>query len=230
MAGISDASARAARIILGIDEAPDRQQPSPEESGESLLNTFYSLAQLTPPAGMPVTVRSRVEDHLARAAAALPSQSAKARSDTKPSALRRLAGRKVRLPMTAAAMICLALLLSIGANVLLARNTGFRPAESVYLSGTGSAPDARGVLLADSERVVLFASGLAELTTGYRYVAWTSDSGTMRRLGTLTALGPNTARLLIPETQLHDVVVVSIEASSSSREPEGPQVLLGLVD
>ena len=227
MARIDDSSATAARRILGLEEVVYAESGGSNERVQALLQAFYSLAQLTPDIPLPEEVEARVNQRLVADADSGPVDEERAPTDVpQPRVMRALVAR-VRMPVTALVMLGVALVLSIGANFLLSRASEFRPEVAIHMIGTGASPGTKGVVLFDGKRIVLHASGLAELTSGYRYVAWDASETEPRYLGSLTMLSNSTARLLTSADALVPVVVVTIEPSASPADPTGPQILVG---
>lgn len=229
MARIDDSPATAARRILGLEEVLYAESAAGDDRVQALLQAFYSLAQLTPDTPLPEAVTTRVNQRLS-AGTENGAASAQARSQPavgKRSWIQRALAARMRVPVTALVMLVAALVLSIGANILLSRTSGFRPEIAIHMIGTGASPDTKGVVLFDGKRMVLHAGGLAELTSGYRYVAWNASGAKPQYLGSLTMLSAGTARLLTSADELLLVVVVTIEPSASPTEPTGPQILVG---
>ncbi len=233
MARIDDSSATAARRILGLEDVVYAESGAADERVQALLQAFYSLAQLTPDIPLPEEVAARVNQRFMTDAdggpgdgGRFPTNLPQPRSGKRPRVKRALAAR-VRIPATALVMLIVALVLSIGANILLSRTSGFRPEVAIHMVATGASPGTKGVVLFDGKRMVLHASGLAELTSGYRYVAWDVSEMEPQYLGSLTMLSNSTARLLTSADALVPVVVVTIEPSASPADPTGPQILVG---
>jgi anti-sigma-K factor RskA len=226
LARVDEPSATAARQILGLPEVTYAESGRNDNRVQALLQSFYSMAQLTAEAPIPEHLATRVLDRPAAGEDNQAPQSRTRSSETQSIASRLLSAR-IRIPTTALVMLVAALVLSIGANVLLSRTSPFRPESAIHMVGTGSSPDARGVLLFDGGQTVLHASGLAELAEGYRYVAWSAAETQPRYLGSLTMLGNNNARLLASADAVKPVIVVTIEPSASPASPSGPQILVG---
>ncbi len=239
MARIDDSSATAARRILGLEEVVYAESGAGDDRVQALLQAFYSLAQLTPDTPLPEAVVTRVSQRLSadtergptdgRPAGATQPRSGRRSDIGNRSLVHRALAARLRVPVTALVMLAAALVLSIGANILLSRTSQFRPEVAIHMIGTASSPGTRGVVLFDGKRIVLHASDLAELTSGYRYVAWNAPETQPHYLGSLTMLGNSTARLLTSADALGPVVVVTIEPSASPAEPTGPQILVGRV-
>lgn len=239
MTQIDGSSATAARRILGLEEVTYAESGVGDDRVQALLQTFYSLAQLTPDLPLPEAVTNGVNEQLAAETDGMPTSNGNELVDlTGPlSANRRVVERRqrvkraltarVRMPITALVMLVAALALSIGANILLSRAGQFRPEVAVHMTGTDSSPGSRGALLFDGRQMVLYASGLAELTSGYRYVAWNASGSEPQYLGSLTMLSDSTARLLISADAMVQIVVVTIEPSASPGAPTGPPILVG---
>ena len=232
MARVDDASATAARVILGLDDLSAPESGGETESGSetdrvhALLEAFFSLTQLTPRVPIPEELATRLNERLAATSGA-DSRQTTVRRRGLASGLARMASSRVHLPRTAMVMLVVALVLSVGANILLCRAGEFRPETAIHLAGTGSAPEARGVVLFDGARVVVHADGLAELASGYRYVAWNSSGIGSEHLGSLTMLSSNSGRLVTSVKELMPVVVITIEPSAAPASPAGPQILVG---
>ena len=232
MARIDDSSATAARRILGLEEVLYAESGAGDDRVQALLQAFYSLAQLTSDIPLPEEVAARVNQRLSTDAKRSPAIAVRAQSGSRPaigkrSWVQRALTARMRVPVTALVMLAVALVLSIGANILLSRTSGFRPEVAIHLIGTASSPGTKGVVLFDGKRIVLYADGLAELTSGYRYVAWNASGTESRYLGSMTMLTDSTARLLTSADALGPVIVVTIEPSASPAEPTGPQILVG---
>ena len=245
MARIDDPSAAAARRILGLEEVSYAQSGTGDDRVQASLRAFYSLAQLTPDISLPEEVTARVDRRLATGIGSVPINAEgppadlpRPRSGRQPVVRKRPAfgvrewakralTARVGMPTTALVMLVVALALSVGANFLLLRSGQFRPEVAIHMIGTGSSPDAKGVLLFDGKQIVLHASGLVELTSGYRYVAWNASGSEPQYLGSLTMLSDSAARLLTAADALVPVVVVTIEPSASPANPTGPQILVG---
>ncbi len=227
MARIDDSSATAARRILGLEEVVYAESGAGDDRVQALLQVFYSQVQLTPDIPLPEEVVTRVKRRLAADAESRPADTDSAPTDATRSLARRALTTRVRMPVTALVMLVAALLLSIGANLLLSRAGEFRPEVALHLIGTGASPGTKGVVLFDGKRIVLHASGLAELTSGYRYVAWNVSGTEPQYLGSLTMLSDSTARLLTSADELMQTIVVTIEPSASPAGPAGPQILVG---
>lgn len=195
----------AARRILSGTSAP-----TGDERTRAMLETFYALVQLLPPgevADDPVTD--------GRAGGA---------DDARGTGKTERKSHRVTLPVAALVAI-IAALIFVTALLFLPRDS-FAPEDVIYLSGTGAARAARGVVLAGNDETVIFASGLSELTRGYRYVAWRVDEDVYRRVGSMIALGTGRARLRTPTVRAEQIEI-TIEPSTSTGEPEGPTVLAG---
>ncbi|MEE8441709.1 MAG: anti-sigma factor [Spirochaetia bacterium] len=234
MARIDDLAATAARRILGLEEVVYAESSAGDDRVQALLQVFYSLAQLTPDIPLPEAVATRVNRRLASDAEggpantdSAPTDATRPRSGDRRSLVRRALAAGVRMPVTALVMLVVAFLLSIGANLLLSRAGEFRPEVAIHLIGTAASPETKGVVLFDGKRIVLHAGGLAELTSGYRYVAWNASGTVPQYLGSLTMLSDSTARLLTSADELIPTIVVTIEPSASPTEPTGPQILVG---
>jgi hypothetical protein len=227
LARVDDPSAAAARQILGLEEVPYAESGTGDDRVQAFLQSFFSLAQLTPDVPLPDSVATRVMDRLAAGDDEEDPTAAEQPGRGPGSLVTRALMARAHVPITALVMLIAALCLSIGANLLLSRATPFRPESAIYMVGTGSFPEAKGVLLFDGRRIVFHASGLAELASGYRYVAWSAAETEPRYLGSLTMLGSRSARLLASADAVVPVVVVTIEPSASPAAPSGPQILVG---
>lgn len=229
MARIDDSSATAARRILGLEEVVYAESGAGDDRVQALLQAFYSLAQLTPDTPLPEAVATGVNQRMSADAenGMAPAQPRSQPVIGKRSWVQRSLTARMRVPVTALVMLMVALVLSIGANLLLSRTSGFRPEVAIHMIGTGASPGTEGVVLFDGKRMVLHASGLAELTSGYRYVAWNASGAKPQYLGSLTMLSDSTARLLTSADAPVLVIVVTIEPSASPTEPTGPQILVG---
>jgi len=225
LARIDEPSAVAARQILGLEQPPTGDTAPTGDRVQALLQSFYSLAQLTPDVPVPESLENRLTERLEALHAPEPPEATSATG--RPPLIRRVLAHHSRLPTTAVIMLVVALVLSVGANILMSRTHDFRPEVAVHLAGTGSSPDARGVLLYDGRQIVMHASGLAELASGYRYVAWGSAEDLPVNLGTLTMLGSSTARLVARANLVETPVIVTIEPTGSSPGPSGPRILMG---
>jgi hypothetical protein len=226
LALVDEPSATASRQILGLPEVAYAESGKDDNRVHGLLQSFYAMAQLTADVPMPESLAARVLDRLAVGEDANATQS-NTTSPASQSLVTRVLKARVRIQTTALVMLIAALVLSIGANVLLSRTGPFRPESAIHLVGTGSSPEARGVLLSDGKQIVLHASGLAQLANGYRYVAWSAAEAEPRHLGSLTMLGDSDARLLASADTVEPVVIVTIEPSASPAAPSGPQILVG---
>lgn len=107
-----------------------------------------------------------------------------------------------------------------------------RPVDAIYLTGTGAARAARGVVLVDQDEMLVFTNGLSELERGYRYVVWAGVASDRQRLGSLVSLGDGRARLLagLPDqiaAAPAELFEVTIEESTHTGPPSGPTVLAG---
>lgn len=238
---VEDPAIDAARRILGLgSERAPGSEPG-EDAVREVLETFYALAQLTPDVHIPSSVVDTVtrppatstpDPHSDGMAARKTKVSRRGfrhnRSRTRTLAHTVLTAR-VRVPVPAFVMLTVALVLSLAADVLLPRSGEFRPEAAVHLTGTDSSPSARAVLLAEGSRIIVYASGLAELADGYRYVAWTTAGSQHRYLGSLTMLSTDTARLITTSDELMSAVVITIEPSTVPAVPEGPRVLVGSI-
>lgn len=236
---VADPTIDAARQILGLAREHDTGFEHRDDAVREVLETFYALAQLTPHVRIP----SSVVDALPRPPATStddPGSDGTAARQTKVpgrklrhnrSRMRTLAHTvltaRIRVPVPAFVMLTVALVLSLAANVLLPRAGEFRPEAAVHLTGTDSSPSARAVLLTEGSRIIVYASGLAELADGYRYVAWTNAGSQYRYLGSLTMLSTDTARLITTSDELVSAVVITIEPSTVPALPAGPRVLVG---
>jgi len=227
LARLDDSATAAARQILGLEEVAYAKTGVGDDRVQALLQAFYSLAQLTPDIPLPDSVTTRVDERLASGATLPPTDTPPVTGGRSPA--RRALAARVRMPVTAVVMIVLALAISLAANLLLSRAGKFRPEVAVHLTGTASAPETQGVVLFDGNQLVLHASGLAELTSGYRYVAWDASGTEPQYLGSLTMLSDSTARLLRSSDAVAPVVIVTIEPSASPTNPTGPRVLVGRV-
>jgi len=225
LARLDDPATAAARRILGLEDVALAESGVGDDRVQALLQAFYSLAQLTPDIPLPDAVTTRVNERLA-SEATLPQTDPPPATGNRSSAQRAVAAR-VRMPVTAVVMIVVALAISLAANLLLSRTSQFRPEVAVHLTGTAAAPETQGVVLFDGNQLVLHASGLAELTSGYRYVAWDASETEPQYLGSLTMLSDSTARLLLSSDTVVPVVIVTIEPSASPTNPTGPQILVG---
>jgi len=222
------------------------------------LENFLALSQLTAEASVPeglfagVEEDLRVRDSVAESEMIVPERRtgtdrrAARRRDRREQGERRTlaerrrrerrsphrgtARRTVPVPLLAVILVAVALVLSLTANALLTRSRPYQPDVALYLTGSDSAPDARGVLLYDGESVVLHAEGLAELSPGYRYVAWHATESGPTYLGPLTMLSRSTGRLLVDASEIGLIVSVTIESDRAPGAPSGPRVLVGLRD
>ncbi|MFW6260669.1 MAG: hypothetical protein ACOC6J_03715 [Spirochaetota bacterium] len=202
---MSAPEADAARRILA-----DTAETAADSATNEALQTFYALVQLLPQ----------------REASGFPAASD---HEPPPAASRRAKARRTRhtVAIPVAALVALIVALVFVATLLFLPRDGFAPETAVYLSGTGAARAARGVALAGQERTIIFASGLSELTSGYRYVAWRVDEDGYERLGSLVTLGAGRARLRTAAAPDAEQIEVTIEQSTSTGDPKGPTVLAG---
>jgi hypothetical protein len=216
MAGLTDGARAAAAEIAGADPAR-----APDQSASRYLEAFYALAQLTPVVSAPPELWREISQR--RAARSRPDDPA-----AKPSIRRRRVNvpRLRLLRTTSLILLVVALALSVTVNILFSRRDGFRPETAVYLSGTEAAPRAVGSVLMDGDALVLHTEGLAELTSGNRYVAWAAD-GAPVWLGSLTMLDSRSARLTTRVATPPESIIVTIETSASPSAPSGPLVLTG---
>ena len=188
------------------------------------LEPFYCLSLLTPAAAPPPELEARI--------AASGSDTAVEGPDLAPKApARKRRWTRVFTATAPAPVVALILLLvvlvgSLVTNLVVIRGHGFRPIDAGYAIGTPAARDARGVALTDGEKLVLFATGLAELAPGYHYVAWSVVADRYVRLGRLTEMGSGNARLVVRGALFPEFLEVTIEGSARPSEPEGPAVLV----
>ena len=194
-----------------------------------VLELFYSLVVLLPPTEIGADVLAT-----ARSAATgrpSPLRREAPEPESQPAAgerrRRRLVARSVRIPLPA--FIVLALALVFTTTLLLLPRGHFEPSAAIYLVGTGAARSARGVALLGLDELQIFTSGLSRLERGYRYVAWDVDGATYNRLGTMTSIGNDRARLRVPAESLPRQLEVTIEPSTSIGTPSGPTVLAGFL-
>ena len=243
MAHVDDPAAIAARRIIMAEETPFTDPGSEPDRIEAYVRNFYALVQLTPEVELPGDLLGEIEGALESGLNQGSSgESGSADTFRKKPANRRMPGSRrfgkktaaqtgrarVRLPVAAAALLLAALLLSLAANLIMLRGDPFQPETAVYLSGSDAAPNANGVLLYDGESIVLHASGLAQLSPGYRYVAWHATESGETYLGPLTMLSRTTGRLLVDASEVGFIVSVTIESDPAPEAPGGPRILVGL--
>ncbi len=176
--------------------------PVDDPQARAYAEAFYSLAALLPPAteGSP----SRPPRHDAEDA-------------------RRPKARRVTLY---AIVLCTVIALALA--LALRQPDRFDPQGAIFLVPTAAAPTARGVVLITDDRLLLFASGLSQLESGYRYVLWRVDSGGHHRIGSVVALGSGRVRLHAGLREEPSRLEVTIERSTATGAPTGPTVLAGL--
>lgn len=193
------------------------------------LQTFYALVQLLPEreaGGFPAAKDHEPPDRASAERTPAPgARRSRGRADASGATRARRAPRTVTLPV--AALVAIVAALVFVTTLLFLPRGGFAPESAIYLSGTGAARAARGVALASRDRTVVFASGLSELTSGYRYVAWRVDEDGYERIGSMVTLGAGRARLRAAAALEAEQIEVTIEQSTSTGEPEGPTVLAG---
>lgn len=214
-----DPSIIAAGRIQNADPAAERSNPTVAH-----LESFFALALLTPDVAPPPELEERIEQLTRETMVDLPNPPSRQRHW-----LTNLFVRPSRVPLVALIMVIVALALSMAANVLLLRSSGFRPETALYLIGTEAATGARGVLLSEGRSHTLHVSGLEQLTRGYRYVVWTHDGTVYRWAGSITMLDGGNGRLLMSDPNALESIEVTIEETGKSAIPEGPRVLVGLV-
>lgn len=203
---MSGPETEAARRILS-----ETSEPVSHDATRETLEAFYALVQLLP---------AEESDELVGAAPE-PSDAVPPGGGRGTEARRRRR-RTVAVPVVA----IIAALLFVTALLFVPRG-GFAPQDAVYLSGTGAARAARGVVLVGRRRTIVFASGLSELTPGYRYVAWRVDDEGYERIGSMVTLGGGRARLRVELLVEAEQIEVTIEPSASTGAPDGPTVLAG---
>ncbi|MFW6288716.1 MAG: hypothetical protein ACOC2Q_02945 [Spirochaetota bacterium] len=213
------ASREAARRIIEHTTTDDHDSDS-----RAIVELFYSLVTLLPATELGTEVLSRARHTTVARAAPSPRGAQPSPSPPDASRLSRLA-RLTGRPLPA--HIALALALVFTTTLLLLPRGRFEPSAALYLRGTGAARDARGVALLGDDELLIFASGLSELERGYRYVAWNVQGGIYGRLGTMTTIGGDRARLQTLADTLPDQLEVTIEPSTATGAPSGPTVLAG---
>jgi hypothetical protein len=225
MADIEEPAALAARRILRSEIPPSPDSPEDDPAVEGLLQTFFSLVQLIPETPVPDDVAGRIEGLLRTTPGEKPITPRPAAGPAR--RLTAVVTHRVRVPAVALIFLVAGLILSLVANGLLSRARGFRPEQAVYLAGTESAAAARGVAMHDGSTLVVHADGLAELTTGYRYIAWEITDQGPGHLGTMTMLSRDSARLIVSRERVGPLIVVTIESGAAPSGPTGPRVLVG---
>jgi hypothetical protein len=199
-----EAALRAARAILS------HRPPEPDDAAaREHLERFFALADLLPVPATPLNL-----------------------NPGRPAATRHPARRRatVALPRIAVIVLLVALTFVTVLN-FLPREDGFAPRDAIYLSGTGAARTARGAVLMDGGDLLVFASGLSDLESGYRYVVWLRLEDGYERAGSPVYLGDGRIRFAGTRpgasTSPIDQVEITIEEATNTGGPEGPVVLAG---
>jgi hypothetical protein len=221
---VSAPEADAAKRILA-----DTAEPAADSATNEALQTFYALVQLLPQreaGGFPASNDDEPPDVASAQQTPAPRlRGNRRRADASGRAKARRSRRAVTVPV-AALVAVLAALVFVTTLLFLPRER-FAPETAVYLSGTGAARAARGVTLASRQQTIIFASGLSELTSGYRYVAWGVGEDGYERIGSLVTLGAGRARLRTAMALGAEQIEITIEPSTSTGGPDGPTVLAG---
>ena len=235
MSGSEHGSIVAARMI--IDD--DRESCLTDEDALAFLEPFLALTLLTPHAEAPPDVESRIAGLAAGGPETVgttgadtghtdgdrPVRSAGFRKTVGP-AVRRAFHATVPAPIIALILMGAVLILSIALNVVAGRDSALAPISASYAEGTPAAEGARAVALWDGKHIVLFASGLAPLTEGYYYIAWSVRPAETVRLGRLVRVSGTNARLAVDGDRLPDRLEVTIENGVRPEQPAGPVVLV----
>jgi hypothetical protein len=198
--------------------------PAGIERARTYLEPFYALALLTPAAAPPPDLVSRVAAEHEKAPD--PAEGAGDNQARRPGRMMTLLRAAAPAPIVALVLLGIVLVGSLVLNVVMLSGHDFRPIDVAYGTGTPAAGDARGVVLTDGDRLILFATGLAELTSGYHYVVWSGGNDNYRRLGRLVEIGDGNARLVIDDPVFPDFVEITIEDTPRPDVPEGPAVLI----
>ncbi|MFW5716509.1 MAG: hypothetical protein ACOC0E_03585 [Spirochaetota bacterium] len=245
----------AARLIVQADHEPEATLRPTGEKTRGAIELFLSLSSLLPPLD---DEENAVHDSL-RDSSVTPATDRPAASGVRAAAGTDVSDeneprprrgelfarpRKLwpkRVPPVPVLIVATAVVTLLAATLVIPGRS-FEPEAAIYLDGTGAAADARGVVLADEDTVLVYLSGVSDLEQGYRYVAWGVDNAGARRLGTLSMVGSGRARLRLdaraagtapegPDRRgsplLPARVEVTIESSTSAGEPEGPVVAAG---
>ena len=146
-------------------------------------------------------------------------------------AVRRVAGRRIGVPVVWVALAALSFAALATATVASAaggrRASAFAPEDGYVLYPSAAARGASGAALSDGGKIVVFASGLPALAAGYRFAVWDTGGAEPRWLGTLTVLDRSRARLVAAAGPLPRRIEITIESAAAGSAPAGPVVLAG---
>ena len=203
------AAVRAAKAI-------ERREPVPtsDPQARAYAEAFYALAVLLPPVAYE-SVSSRPRRVAGEDTTGAPGR------DRRPGTR----GAMHRLTLYAAAFVTVIALVLV---LVLRPPDRFEPRNAIYLVPTAAAPTARGVVLVAEDELLLYASGLSALESGYRYVLWRVDSGDHRRIGSVVSLGSGRVRLRAGVGEEPSRLELTIEQVTATGPPTGPTVLAGL--
>ena len=138
-----------------------------------------------------------------------------------------IGGRRTSQPAVVALIVGTLLIIAVTAGLYALTSVDpLQPHTMTPLSATTAAPGAAGVILRDSTTVLVFAQGLPDPASGFRYVLWYEDSAEIRRLGRLRSSSPDSYYLRVDEATDGDSFYVTLEAPGRQQLPDGLVFLL----